>query len=109
MEAIQKMSEDPLKDCPACGEPALKKKISAVAFRLKGGGWYETDFKTGDKKKNLAKDDAPAAQTKTDSSGGDGGKKDSAKKDSGASSTTTTTSKESSSKPKSSGTSSATA
>jgi putative FmdB family regulatory protein len=53
LEALQKMSADPLRDCPACGEEQLKKKVSAAAFRLKGGGWYETDFKTGDKK-NLA-------------------------------------------------------
>ena len=49
-ESIQKISEPPLVDCPVCGEPELKKKISAVAFRLKGSGWYETDFKSGDKK-----------------------------------------------------------
>ena len=53
LEVLQKISEDPLQDCPDCGESALKKKISAAAFRLKGGGWYETDFKTGNKK-NLA-------------------------------------------------------
>jgi len=53
LEKLQKMSDDLLKDCPECGEPALRKLISAVAFRLKGDGWYETDFKTGDKK-NLA-------------------------------------------------------
>jgi len=52
-EVLQKLSDAPLVDCPHCGEPALKKKVSAAAFRLKGGGWYETDFKTGDKK-NLA-------------------------------------------------------
>jgi putative FmdB family regulatory protein len=50
IEALQKMSEAPLIDCPQCGKPALKKQVSAAAFRLKGGGWYETDFKTGDKK-----------------------------------------------------------
>lgn len=49
-ESIQKISEPPLVDCPECGEPELRKKISAVAFRLKGSGWYETDFKSGDKK-----------------------------------------------------------
>ena len=53
LEALQKISDDPLVDCPACEAPELKKKISASAFRLKGGGWYETDFKTGNKK-NLA-------------------------------------------------------
>ena len=55
LEALQKISDDPLKDCPECGKPALKKLISAAGFRLKGGGWYETDFKTGNKK-NLAGD-----------------------------------------------------
>ena len=50
LEKLQKMSDDPLVDCPECNKPALKKMISAAAFRLKGGGWYETDFKSGDKK-----------------------------------------------------------
>ena len=56
MEALQKMSDAALTECPACGAASLIKKISAVGFRLKGGGWYETDFKTGDKKKNIAGD-----------------------------------------------------
>jgi putative FmdB family regulatory protein len=50
LEALQKISDAPLLDCPKCGQPSLKKKVSAAAFRLKGGGWYETDFKTGNKK-----------------------------------------------------------
>lgn len=54
-EAIQKFSDEPLIECPSCRKDALKKKISAAAFRLKGGGWYETDFKSGNKK-NLAGD-----------------------------------------------------
>ena len=53
LEALQKLSDDPLTDCPNCNKADLKKKISAAGFRLKGSGWYETDFKTG-KKKNLA-------------------------------------------------------
>jgi putative FmdB family regulatory protein len=54
LEKMQKISDAPLTDCPECGRPALKKLISAAGFRLKGGGWYETDFKkSGDKKKNL--------------------------------------------------------
>ena len=53
LETLQKMSEPPLTDCPECGKPELKKLVSAAAFRLKGGGWYETDFKNKDKKKNL--------------------------------------------------------
>jgi putative FmdB family regulatory protein len=52
MEALQKISDSPLVDCPECAQPSLKKLVSAAGFRLKGGGWYETDFKGG-KKKNL--------------------------------------------------------
>ncbi len=44
------MSDAALTDCPACGKPALKKLISAAGFRLSGGGWYESDFKSGNKK-----------------------------------------------------------
>ena len=49
-EILQKISDAPCTECPDCGKPALKKLISATAFRLKGGGWYETDFKTGGRK-----------------------------------------------------------
>ena len=66
-EAIQKMSADPLVICPACSEPELKKKISAAGFRLKGSGWYETDFKSGSKK-NVA--EASANSTPAKASGG---------------------------------------
>jgi putative FmdB family regulatory protein len=51
-EALQKMSDDPLVKCPECHQDTLKKVLSAAGFRLKGGGWYETDFKSG-KKKNV--------------------------------------------------------
>ncbi|MBT3335010.1 MAG: zinc ribbon domain-containing protein [Methylococcales bacterium] len=44
-DALQKMDAEPLTDCPACNESGLKKMISAAGFRLKGTGWYETDFK----------------------------------------------------------------
>ncbi|MEH6627289.1 MAG: zinc ribbon domain-containing protein [Motiliproteus sp.] len=66
MEALQKISDDALKDCPACEKPALTKLVSAPSFRLSGTGWYETDFKTGNKK-NLAGDQpkAKAADSKT--------------------------------------------
>ncbi|MEZ5529751.1 MAG: zinc ribbon domain-containing protein [Porticoccaceae bacterium] len=53
MEALQKISDSPLSECPACHEPALKKQLSAAGFRLSGSGWYETDFKKGNRK-NLA-------------------------------------------------------
>jgi putative FmdB family regulatory protein len=49
MEVMQKMSDDPMKDCPICQKSALKKLISAAGFRLKGNGWYETDFKNSKK------------------------------------------------------------
>ncbi|RIZ69471.1 MAG: zinc ribbon domain-containing protein [Methylococcales bacterium] len=52
-EALQKLGADPLVICPACTKPELMKKISAAGFRLKGNGWYETDFKSG-AKKNVA-------------------------------------------------------
>ena len=60
-EISHRMSDPPAKDCPACGKPALTKLISAAGFRLSGGGWYETDFKSGNKK-NLSgsSGDAPA-------------------------------------------------
>lgn len=51
-EAIQKMSDEPLVDCPECRDPSLEKMISATGFRLKGSGWYETDFKSS-KQKNV--------------------------------------------------------
>jgi len=57
------MSDDKLVDCPACDEPALKRLVSAVAFRLKGSGWYETDFKQGDKR-NLAESGKKTAADK---------------------------------------------
>ena len=53
LEKLQKMSDNNLVDCPECEQPALKRLISAAAFRLKGSGWYETDFKK-DNKRNLA-------------------------------------------------------
>lgn len=55
LETLQFMNEDPLTDCPECGKPELKRKMSAAGFRLKGGGWYETDFKK-DKRRNVAGD-----------------------------------------------------
>ena len=60
LETMQKVSDAPLKKCPNCGKPQLQKLMSAPVFRLKGGGWYETDFKSDqDNKRNLA--DRPEA------------------------------------------------
>jgi len=54
LEKLQKISDSPLVECPECGKPALVKLVSASSFRLKGSGWYETDFKTGKKKNGVA-------------------------------------------------------
>ena len=69
LDALQKMSDDPLVDCPECGEPALRKLLSAPRFRLKGEGWYETDFKKGNQKNVHKNDSEPAkAEKKSDES-----------------------------------------
>ena len=69
MEKLQKISEALLVDCPACEEPSLKRLVSASAFRLKGSGWYETDFKK-DNKRNLAESGNGASPgSKSDSKG----------------------------------------
>ena len=69
IEVLQKISDDPLAQCPSCHQQKLKKLVSAASFRLKGSGWYETDFKTGGKKQ-LAESDSAAdsnAKFSTDS------------------------------------------
>ena len=61
VETLQKISDEPLKKCPSCKKQTLKKLISAPVFRLKGAGWYETDFKSeGEDKRNIADRDEPA-------------------------------------------------
>ncbi len=60
-ETMQRMSDAPLADCPACAAPKLRKKLSASAFHLKGSGWYQTDFKGGKK--------APAGESESGEAG----------------------------------------
>ncbi len=68
-EAMQKISDPPLKKCPACGKSRLQKLISAPVFRLKGGGWYETDFKSDkETKRNLAGEEKADKAEKSESS-----------------------------------------
>jgi putative FmdB family regulatory protein len=62
LDALQKIADAPLVDCPECGEPALKRLLSAPRFRLKGSGWYETDFKK-DNQRNLAASDSEAPKS----------------------------------------------
>ena len=67
LETLQGMNDAPLETCPVCGEPALVKLISAAAFRLKGGGWYETDFKNPKKPEPGGADKPKDAKSKTKS------------------------------------------
>jgi putative FmdB family regulatory protein len=68
LEALQKLSDKPLRECPECGRHRLKRLMSAPLFRLAGSGWYETDFKSDkEQKRNLVEkaDAAPAAAEST--------------------------------------------
>ena len=65
LDALQKIADAQLVDCPSCGEPGLKRLLSAPRFRLKGQGWYETDFKTGNKR-NIAGEADTKSDTKSD-------------------------------------------
>jgi len=76
LEALQGLSDDPLTDCPQCDNARLRRKISAAAFRLKGGGWYETDFKK-DNKRNLAGEGKAEKANAGNADGGASGKTDS--------------------------------
>ena len=72
-EVLQKITDAPLRKCPDCGKSTLKKVVSAPVFRLKGSGWYETDFKSDkEEKRNLAKGDEPASDAKAESKPADG-------------------------------------
>ncbi len=64
LEKLQRMSDASLTDCPECGKSALKRLISAAGFRLKGAGWYETDFKTSNQR-NLADSGSDSGAEKT--------------------------------------------
>jgi putative FmdB family regulatory protein len=73
LEALQKMSDKPLRECPECGKHTLLRLMSAPMFRLAGSGWYETDFKSDqENKRNLAgKDEGPAAESSAPAATGD--------------------------------------
>ena len=68
VEALQKISDAPIKQCPSCKKQTMKKLVSAPVFRLKGEGWYETDFKSEEEKKRNLADRDETAETKTDAS-----------------------------------------
>ena len=96
LEALQKMSEDPLVFCPECGEESLRKKVSAAAFVLKGSGWYETDFKNSGKEKPKdakASDGQPASKTSSDTKSSEGASGDTKSSDSKSSESKSVSSK----------------
>jgi putative FmdB family regulatory protein len=72
LEKLQKMSDPALSECPECKQETLKKVISAAGFRLKGGGWYETDFKSGSKKNVHDSGDKGDSGSKTSACSGGG-------------------------------------
>jgi len=106
LDALQKLRDDPLKDCPECTSGALRRLISAPSFRLKGDGWYETDFKSDkETKRNLvdgstdakSKDKAGKEAAADGKSSGDKKSADGSSKDSGSGSSSSSSSKSSSS------------
>ena len=79
VEVLQKISDEPLRDCPSCKKPALKKLVSAPVFRLKGAGWYETDFKgENEGKRNLADREEAAEKSEDTAKAGSESKAESA-------------------------------
>lgn len=86
LEILQKISDDPAKTCPECGEDSLRKLISAAAFKLKGTGWYETDFKDKKPKKESKSANTNKTESKKSSAS------DSKKKESNSKKATTNTS-----------------
>ena len=79
-DILHKISDKPPRKCPSCGAMKLKRLISAPKFRLKGDGWYETDFKTGDKR-NLADGGDAGKESSKDGADSKADKKDAAAKD----------------------------
>ncbi len=62
-DVLQKVSEDPLTDCPSCGKPTLAKQVTAAGFQLKGSGWYVTDFRDNGKKPAEGSTSVPGPKT----------------------------------------------
>jgi putative FmdB family regulatory protein len=69
LDALQKIADAPLVDCPNCGKPALKRLLSAPRFRLKGQGWYETDFKKDNQRNLHGEKESSKPKTKSDDKG----------------------------------------
>ena len=82
-DVLQKVSDEPLTTCPACGAASFRKQITAAGFQLKGSGWYVTDFRGGSGGATGAAAPAAAAAAASDSAKADGGASASAGGDAG--------------------------
>ena len=71
-DALQKLSDPRLVECPSCGKPALVKLVSAAGFQLKGSGWYATDFKSSGKKPSAEKSETAKSDSGTPETAGSG-------------------------------------
>ncbi len=78
-DIIQKISDEPIKECPSCHQDSVTKLISAAGFQLKGNGWYVTDFK------NKNTNSAPVSTVDSSSKTTSTSSSDSAKKSTGIS------------------------
>jgi len=96
LEKLQRISDPPLTDCPSCDEPALQRLISAAGFRLKGAGWYETDFKKGSKRNLHDSGDSKSSDSGDSKSSDSGDSKSNGTKATGSDSKTTVKSSEAS-------------
>ncbi|CAN7183884.1 zinc ribbon domain-containing protein [Caballeronia sp. dw_19] len=89
-DALQKMSDAPLKQCPQCGKETFVKQVTAAGFQLKGSGWYVTDFRGGNngaaaarKEEGGKKDEGAKAETKSEGASDSGNSSKESSKDSG--------------------------
>ena len=98
-DTLQKLSDKPLRKCPECGKLKLTKLISAAGFRLKGAGWYETDFKSGSKKNLAAGDKSGSGSSDSADSGSSDSKSKSSAAETSNSSNKTKSKKDGPSKP----------
>lgn len=113
-DALQKISDAPLTDCPACGEAKFKKQLTAAGFQLKGTGWYVTDFRNGSNTgkpstNDATKSESANAATDTPATGNSAAGSDAASSNVSSNASTTTSSSSSSASSDSSGASSASA
>jgi putative FmdB family regulatory protein len=80
-DVLQKISDLPLSVCPACGAASFTKQVTAAGFQLKGSGWYVTDFRDSNKKKDAKAAEAGSGAAPGEVAKGDGATSDSAKSD----------------------------